>query len=58
MRIRWRGLELPSRVNGDRSTLSDTYYLNFTFSLSPFVFGLALPLTAFSLSNLKYAYLS
>ena len=25
MRIRWRGLELPSRVNGDRSTLSDTY---------------------------------
>ncbi len=25
MRIRWRGLELPNRVNSDRSTLSDTY---------------------------------
>jgi DNA-directed RNA polymerase subunit alpha len=25
MRIRWRGLELPSRVVGDHSTLSDTY---------------------------------
>jgi DNA-directed RNA polymerase subunit alpha len=25
MRIRWRGLELPSRVNSDRSTLTDTY---------------------------------
>lgn len=25
MRIRWRGLELPSRVSGDRSTLSETY---------------------------------
>jgi DNA-directed RNA polymerase subunit alpha len=25
MRIRWRGLELPSRVNCDRSTLTDTY---------------------------------
>jgi DNA-directed RNA polymerase subunit alpha len=25
MRIRWRGLELPSRVNSDRSTLSDHY---------------------------------
>jgi DNA-directed RNA polymerase subunit alpha len=25
MRIRWRGLELPSRVVSDRSTLTDTY---------------------------------
>lgn len=25
MRIRWRGLELPSRVVGDQATLSDTY---------------------------------
>lgn len=25
MRIRWRGLELPNRVGGDRSTLTDTY---------------------------------
>ena len=25
MRIRWRGLELPSRVAADRSTLTDTY---------------------------------
>jgi len=25
MRIRWRGLELPSRVNSDRGTLTDTY---------------------------------
>src|SRR5437868_14075513 len=25
MRIRWRGLELPSRVGSDRSTLTDTY---------------------------------
>src|SRR6266480_4093850 len=25
MRIRWRGLELPSRVNCERSTLTDTY---------------------------------
>src|SRR5262245_27816965 len=25
MRIRWRGLELPSRVVADRTTLTDTY---------------------------------
>src|SRR5215831_4129256 len=25
MRIRWRGLELPNRVNSDRATLTDTY---------------------------------
>src|ERR1700760_4671290 len=25
MRIRWRGLELPNRVQSDRSTLTDTY---------------------------------
>jgi DNA-directed RNA polymerase subunit alpha len=25
MRIRWRGLELPSRVNSDRTTLTDVY---------------------------------
>jgi DNA-directed RNA polymerase subunit alpha len=25
MRVRWRGLELPSRVHADRTTLTDTY---------------------------------
>ena len=25
MRVRWRGLELPTRLNADRSTLTDTY---------------------------------
>src|SRR5215212_2991148 len=25
MRIRWRGLELPSKVHSDRTTLNDTY---------------------------------
>src|SRR5438128_6816286 len=25
MRVRWRGLELPSRVQADRATLTDTY---------------------------------
>lgn len=25
MRIRWRGLELPNKVNSDRATLTDTY---------------------------------
>src|SRR3954463_6554221 len=25
MRVRWRGLELPSRVHSDRNTLTDTY---------------------------------
>src|SRR5258706_2509543 len=25
MRVRWRGLELPSRVHADRGTLTDTY---------------------------------
>ena len=25
MRVRWRGLELPSRVQADRTTLTDTY---------------------------------
>ena len=25
MRVRWRGLELPSRVHADRNTLTDTY---------------------------------
>src|SRR6202795_4433568 len=25
MRIKWRGLELPSRVSSDRETLTDTY---------------------------------
>ncbi len=25
MRVRWRGLELPSRVHADRATLTDTY---------------------------------
>ena len=25
MRVRWRGLELPSRVHADRNSLTDTY---------------------------------
>lgn len=36
MRIRWRGLELPSRVSADRSTLTDTYG---KFSGEPFERG-------------------
>src|ERR1700739_1362847 len=38
MRIRWRGLELPSQVSTDRSTLSNTYG---KFTVEPFerVFG-------------------
>jgi DNA-directed RNA polymerase subunit alpha len=36
MRIRWRGLELPSRVVSDRSTLTDTYG---KFSTEPFERG-------------------
>ncbi len=36
MRIRWRGLELPSRVVSDRSTLTDTYG---KFSAEPFERG-------------------
>src|SRR6266478_5338391 len=36
MRIRWRGLELPSRVGSDRSTLTDTYG---KFSAEPFERG-------------------
>ena len=37
MRIRWRGLELPSRVVADRSTLTDTYG---RFTIEPFERGL------------------
>lgn len=37
MRIRWRGLELPSRVVPDRTTLSDTYG---KFTIEPFERGL------------------
>jgi DNA-directed RNA polymerase subunit alpha len=37
MRIRWRGLELPSRVVSDRSTLTDTYG---RFIIEPFERGL------------------
>jgi DNA-directed RNA polymerase subunit alpha len=37
MRIRWRGLELPSRVVSDRSTLTDTYG---RFTIEPFERGL------------------
>lgn len=33
MRIRWRGLELPSKVTADRDTLSDTYG---KFRIEPF----------------------
>src|ERR1700730_17133336 len=36
MRIRWRGLELPSRVVSDRGTLTDTYG---RFSAEPFERG-------------------
>jgi DNA-directed RNA polymerase subunit alpha len=36
MRIRWRGLELPSRVGSDRSTLTDTYG---KFTAEPFERG-------------------
>src|SRR5438270_11863368 len=36
MRIRWRGLELPSRVVSDRETLTDTYG---KFSAEPFERG-------------------
>ena len=37
MRIRWRGLELPSRVLPDRATVSDTYG---KFTIEPFERGL------------------
>src|SRR5437016_4973021 len=37
MRIRWRGLELPSRVVSDRATLTDTYG---KFTIEPFERGL------------------
>ena len=37
MRIKWRGLELPSRVVSDRSTLTDTYG---KFAIEPFERGL------------------
>src|SRR3954452_9226838 len=37
MRIKWRGLELPSRVVSDRSTLKDTYG---RFVIEPFERGL------------------
>jgi DNA-directed RNA polymerase subunit alpha len=36
MRVRWRGLELPSRVASDRATLSDVYG---KFSIEPFERG-------------------
>jgi DNA-directed RNA polymerase subunit alpha len=36
MRIRWRGLELPNRLVGDRSTLTDTYG---KFTAEPFERG-------------------
>src|SRR5262249_45614275 len=36
MRIRWRGLELPSRVGSDRGTLTDTYG---KFTAEPFERG-------------------
>src|SRR5262245_24021677 len=37
MRIKWRGLELPSRVIADRSTMTDTYG---KFTIEPFERGL------------------
>src|SRR3954465_3072047 len=36
MRIKWRGLELPSRVSSDHATLTDTYG---KFSTEPFERG-------------------
>src|SRR5207248_9589228 len=36
MRVRWRGLELPSRVQADRATLTDTYG---KFTAEPFERG-------------------
>src|SRR5260370_9521012 len=36
MRIRWRGLELPSRIVSDRNTLTDTYG---KFTAEPFERG-------------------
>ncbi len=36
MRVRWRGLELPSRVHSDRATLTDTYG---KFHVEPFERG-------------------
>lgn len=36
MRVRWRGLELPNRVQSDRATLTDTYG---RFSVEPFERG-------------------
>ena len=36
MRVRWRGLELPSRVHSERSTLTDTHG---KFSVEPFERG-------------------
>src|ERR1700750_1642489 len=36
MRVRWRGLELPSKVQADRSTLTDTYG---KFTAEPFERG-------------------
>ena len=36
MRVRWRGLELPSRVTADRHTLTDTYG---KFAVEPFERG-------------------
>lgn len=36
MRVRWRGLELPSRITADRDTLTDTYG---RFTIEPFERG-------------------
>ncbi len=46
MRIRWRGLELPSRVASDRSTLTDTYgkFYAEPFERAVLRLGLTLPL--------------
>jgi DNA-directed RNA polymerase subunit alpha len=41
MRIRWRGLELPSRMASDRSTLTDTYG---KFTAEPFERGFGVTL--------------
>ena len=45
MRIKWRGLELPSTVVSDRSTLTDTYG---KFIVEPFERGLGTTVDASS----------
>ena len=50
MRIRWRGLELPSRVLPDRATVSDTYG---KFVIEPFERGLGVTVGTVSYTHLR-----